>query len=53
MKNNTDININRYLTADDCFWAIREMAMVEFCAEFDFLQNSTITTSGVAVEALL
>jgi hypothetical protein len=37
------------LVVFDCFWVIRKVVIVGFCAEFDFLQNSTITTSGVAL----
>jgi NAD-dependent oxidoreductase involved in siderophore biosynthesis len=44
---NTYINIHRYLAVFNCFWAIREVAMVQFCAEFDFLQNSTFALRSV------
>jgi uncharacterized membrane protein len=47
------IDINRYLDVFDGVWAIREVVIVKLCVEFEFLQISTITTSGVALEALL
>jgi hypothetical protein len=36
---NTDIAIHRYLIVLDYFRAIREVGMVEFCVEFEFLHN--------------
>jgi hypothetical protein len=41
---NISINLNRDF---ECFWAIREVVMVELCSESDFLQNLTMTAFGV------
>jgi hypothetical protein len=53
MQQHADINIHRDLIVFDFLGAIREVGMVHFRAECDVIQNSTMTTSGVALEALL